>query len=124
MRRFATLVLASLTVVALVGCNDMLKGTWTTKEVKPPANAKNFTIGQITFEKTDGKYVYSSTATYGGNEEASKGTYNYDGFNLKLMTDTGKERVYPTTYNSFTNQLSVSHTENGEKTTVVMTKAQ
>ena len=124
MRRFATLILASLAVVALVGCNDVLKGSWTTKEVKPPENAKHFTIGRITFEKADGHYMYSSTASYGGNEEASKGTYNFDGFKLKLMTDTGKERVYPATYNSFTNSLEVSHTENGEKTTVVLVKAE
>lgn len=123
MRRLATLFLASLAVVALVGCNDMLNGSWTTKEVKPPENADNFTIGRITFEKADGQYMYSSTASYGGQEEASKGTYSYDGFNLKLTTDTGKERVYPTTYNSFTSTLHVSHTENGEKTTVVLAKA-
>jgi hypothetical protein len=118
------MILASLVVVALVGCNDTLKGSWTTKEVKPPENAEKFTIGRITFEKADGKYMYSSTASYGGAEEASKGTYSFDGFKLKLMTDTGKERVYDATYNSFTSSLSVSHKENGEKTTVVLTKAQ
>lgn len=124
MRRCASMILASLVVVALVGCNDTLKGSWTTKEVKPPENAEKFTIGRITFEKADGKYMYDSSATYGGAEEASKGEYNFDGFKLKLMTDTGKERVYDATYNSFTSELAVSHKENGEKTTVVLTKAQ
>lgn len=121
-KRGLTLSLACIVFVAMVGCNDMILGNWTSKEVKPPENAEHFSIGNISFEKDDGSYLYSSTATYGGSEQTSRGVYNFNGMQLKLTSDTGKERNYPTQYNMFTHDLSISHTENGKTTTVVLTK--
>ena len=123
MKRVLRMAMAGLMLGALAGCNDVILGNWTSKEVKPPEGAKHFKIGNISFEKTDGQYSYASTSDYGKGPQKSKGTYSFNGMQLKLKTDEGTERVYDAQFNSFTQTFHVTHKENGEKTTVVLEKA-
>lgn len=124
MRRVMRLAMVGLFLAATAGCNDAIIGNWTTKEVKPPEGAKNFKIGRISFEKSDGEARYACTADYGSGSQDSRGMYSFNGFQLKLKADDGKERVYDANYNVFTQTLNVTNKEHGEKTTVVLAKAE
>lgn len=75
------------------GCSSSLVGTWENPE--PKADAGDFIINNATF-KDDGTYVAS--ARKGEESVRLAGTYEFNGFNLKLKTPGKPERSYNATY--------------------------
>ncbi len=119
MRRKSSLVAALSVAGLVVGCSNVLHGTWRSQSVSPPEMSKHFNLARATFN--DDK-TFTATATYGGKTRQDSGTWSYNGFKLKLTTKEGKDLEYDAMYNSFTSRLSVSKMEEGKKVTVVMVK--
>lgn len=83
----ATFALALL----ITGCGQALVGSWETTE---KSEVKDFAIRNATF-KDDGTYVAS--ALKGEETVRLAGTYEFDGFNLKLKDPGKPERKYSAT---------------------------
>ncbi len=79
--------------VMTTGCSSSLVGTWENPE--PKADAGDFVINNATF-KDDGTYVAS--ARKGDETIRLAGTYEFDGFHLKLKTPGKPQRNYNATY--------------------------
>ncbi len=92
MRKLGMLCLVAGLLVAVVGCSS-LQGTWTVREVVPPAERGKFEMGKITFH-SGGKF--SAEVSYQGKSRQMKGTYTYDP-KEELVTFKGEdnqERTY------------------------------
>ncbi len=85
--RLATLGLL-VTITALVGCNTALVGTW--KADAAPACEK-FYIQTATFKDNN---TYTAAAKEGEQSVRLAGTYEFNGFNLKLKTPGKPDRAY------------------------------
>jgi hypothetical protein len=83
-------VLAGLTI-SVVGCNSALVGSWDNAS-KP--EGQPFYLHNATF-KSDG--TYTASAKRGEENVRLAGTYEFDGFNLKLKQPGKPERIYGTT---------------------------
>ncbi len=84
--------LALAFLVAATGCSSSLVGAWeNTSEQK----GESFYITNATF-KDNGDYV--ATAKQGGEDVRLAGTYEFDGFKLKLKTAGKPERTYGATF--------------------------
>lgn len=86
-RRLSMLVL-TLTVAVFAGCNSALVGTW--KADAAPANEK-FYIQSATFKDNN---TYTAAAKEGDQNVRLAGTYEFNGFNLKLKTPGKPDRTY------------------------------
>jgi len=73
----------------LAGCQGALVGDWHLREAVP--NRQVFSIDQATF-RSDG--TYSATTTLEGVTTHEEGTYEFDGFRLKLRPRAGGQRTY------------------------------
>lgn len=89
--RLVTLCLAGLGFL-VTGCSNSLVGTW---ENSGKTEGQKFTIVNATF-KDNGTYVAS--AKEGDESVRLAGTYEFDGFNLKLKAPGKPERKYGATY--------------------------
>jgi hypothetical protein len=73
----------------LVGCQGALVGDWHLREAVP--NRQVFSIDRASF-RSDG--TYSATTTIEGVTTSEDGTYEFDGFRLKLRPRAGGQRTY------------------------------
>lgn len=78
-------------LVFLTGCNAVIQGNWKTIEVIPGEAGKEFKIATAQFN-SDGTYV--AVSQYGDKKKMGKGSYSFNGFQLKLKTNEGKELTY------------------------------
>jgi hypothetical protein len=112
----AKLATASIALMLLVGCNSMLVGTWTTEKVDP-ADA-TYKIAKVVFNNDN---TFESTSEYAeGNAETATGTYNWNGFQLKL-TSGDTEHVYDAQL--WLGKLIVKQEHEGKKVKMTMAKA-
>jgi len=89
--RFVALVVALPIAAALVGCNSALVGTW--KADAAPAGEK-FAIQNVTFKDDN---TYTGSAKEGDQNVRLAGTYEFNGFNLKLKSPGKPDRQYGAT---------------------------
>ena len=106
-------------MITLSGCGRALVGTWHTESIAPPESARHFELARVTFNE-DG--TYTAAATCQGKSRQDNGSYQFDGFKLKLETKDGKARTYGATYNSFTDKLEMTTKHEGEKISAVLAK--
>ena len=86
-----SLVLVGMSVW-MTGCSNTLVGSW--ENTSEPEGQK-FYLHNATF-KDDG--TYTASAKQGEENVRLAGTYEFDGFNLKLKTPGKPERKYGATY--------------------------
>jgi hypothetical protein len=91
-KRLTGLLLVVGMAVCATGCSNTLVGTWENAS-KPEGQA--FYLHNATF-KDDG--TYTASAKQGDENVRLAGTYEFDGFNLKLKTPGKPERKYGATY--------------------------
>ncbi len=84
LRLAATFVLLPI-AAALVGCNGALVGTWRAEPVPKDD------VQTITFKNDN---TYTAAALEGNQSVRLAGTYDFNGFNLKLKTPGKPERDY------------------------------
>lgn len=75
----------------LTGCQGAVVGDWYLAEAIP--NRQTFSIDHASF-RANGTYV--ATTTIEGVTTADKGTYDFNGFKLRLRPDAGGQRAYTT----------------------------
>ena len=103
-RRIGMAVMAGLTA-ALLGCSSALVGTW---ENASRPEGQPFYLHNATF-KNDG--TYTATAKQGEENVRLAGTYEFDGFHLKLKQPGKPERKYNAT-NVMGKKLEISDGKN------------
>ncbi|MCK4341986.1 MAG: lipocalin family protein [Phycisphaerae bacterium] len=92
-RRWWLLGLAGLLLFPLLGgCKGAIAGEW--HLVKAVPNREVFSIDNATFSR-DG--TFSATTTIEGLTTDEKGTYDFNGWQLKLRPQAGGQRTYSTT---------------------------
>ena len=94
----------------VTGCSNTLVGSWENTS-KPEGQA--FYLHNATF-KDDG--TYTASAKQGEENVRLAGTYEFDGFNLKLKTPGKPERKYGATYMMAGPKLQLS--QDGNKQTL------
>ncbi len=95
----------------LAGCQGAIVGHWYLADAKP--NRQVFSIDNATFHD-DG--TYAATTTLDGRTAEEKGTYDFNGFKLKLWPQAGGQRAY-------TAQLKLDRLElSSGKSSVVLQK--
>ena len=119
MRRIAVVCLGVGLIITLSGCGRALVGTWRTESIEPPESARHFELARVTFNE-DG--TFTAAATCKGQSRQDSGTYQFDGFSLKLETRDGQARTYGAMINSFTKKLEMTHKYEGEKITATLAK--
>lgn len=87
MRTAATFLFVSV----LVGCNSTLVGTW---RAEPPPKDERFAIASVTFKDDN---TYTGAAMEGSQSVRLAGTYDFNGFDLKLKTPGKPDRQYKAT---------------------------
>jgi hypothetical protein len=75
-------------IIAGAGCNAALVGTWKTDS---PAAGDGFAISTATFKDDN---TYTAAAKEGDQNVRLAGTYEFNGFNLKLKTPGKPDRTY------------------------------
>jgi hypothetical protein len=88
--RISMAVLVGLTV-SVVGCNSALVGSW---ENSSKPEGQPFYLHNVTF-KSDG--TYTASAKQGEENVRLAGTYEFDGFGLKLKQPGKPEKKYGAT---------------------------
>jgi outer membrane lipopolysaccharide assembly protein LptE/RlpB len=86
-KRLASLLLV-LAAGSLAGCGSALVGTW---KSDPMPKDDKFAIQQVTFKSDN---TYTASAKEGDQNVRLAGTYEFNGFNLKLKTPAKPERTY------------------------------
>jgi hypothetical protein len=83
------------------GCSSALVGTWKTD---PVPEGESFVITNATFKDDS---TYTASARQGDQNIRLAGTYEFDGFGLKLKTPGKPERTYGATYNMMMKTLEL-----------------
>lgn len=89
--RTIALCLLAPVAAALAGCNSALVGTWKTDSAEAP---KGFAIQSVTFKDDN---TYEAAARQGDQSTRLAGTYDFNGFELKLKSPGKPERKYGAT---------------------------
>ncbi len=84
--------LLGLSLTCLTGCQGAILGKWRLAEAVP--NRHTFSIDHVAFNR-DG--TYSATVTIEGSTTQDTGTYDFDGFKLRLRPKAGGQRAYSVT---------------------------
>ncbi|MFQ6049021.1 MAG: hypothetical protein ACE5K7_06625 [Phycisphaerae bacterium] len=100
----ARIALAGALLLCASGCGRILVGQWKGVEVAGGDKTK-FSFGTAEFNE-DG--TFKAIATIDRKRQNLAGTYTFDGFRLKLLTNQG-EQVYPALYNVFERSLTLKH---------------
>lgn len=90
--RWARSAVWLLVLPVLVGCQRAVVGNWHLAEAIP--NRQVFCVDEASF-RSDG--TFSATTTIEGVTTQERGTYQFNGFMLKLRPQAGGQRAYPTT---------------------------
>ena len=99
--RRLTIVILVLGIGAVAGCNAALVGSWRTD---PVPQGEKFYITTVTFKDDN---TYTAAAKEGDQNVRLAGTYEFDGFHLKLKTPGKPDRSYgATVYMNRTLKLS------------------
>jgi hypothetical protein len=77
-----------LSIAAAAGCNSALVGTW---KGEPAAKDEPFAIQTVTFKDDN---TYTGAAKERDQPVRLAGTYEFNGFNLKLKTPGKPDRTY------------------------------
>jgi hypothetical protein len=92
MARLTTKILSTLVLIlaagAVVGCNTALVGTW---KSDPMPKDEAFALQQVTFKDDN---TYTASAKEAEQSVRLAGTYEFNGFNLKLKTPGKPDRAY------------------------------
>jgi hypothetical protein len=82
-------MLACCALPVLIGCQGAIHGEWYLVTAKP--NRQMFSIDHAAF-RPDG--TYTATTTIEGVTNQESGTYDFNGFQLKLRPHAGGQRSY------------------------------
>ncbi|HQL54693.1 MAG TPA: hypothetical protein PLQ87_08290 [Phycisphaerae bacterium] len=78
-------------LLLLTGCQGAVVGDWYLVEAIP--NRQTFSIDRASFRANG---TYAATTTIEGVTTEDKGTYDFNGFKLRLRPDAGGQRAYTT----------------------------
>ncbi len=88
--RSAAVILGSAgLLLCLTGCQGAIVGNWRLTDAVP--NRQVFSIDNATFR---GDGTYSATTTIEGVTNSEKGSYDFNGFKLRLQPQAGGQRSY------------------------------
>ncbi len=103
------LVVAALTLLlgVVTGCSSVIVGSF---DGGAPPEGSEFHISRATFNEDNTFVLFAKQGE--GEGRILKGTYQFDGFTLKIKQAGKKERKYSATFNSFNKSLDVSNDGN------------
>jgi hypothetical protein len=114
----ANILLAIGCLCVWSGCNMAVQGTWGPESVSPEDAAKAFAINTVTFNSDD---TFALVSGKGEDRKLTKGTYSFNGFQLKLRTDKGREVQYDCM--KVWDKLEISTMHEGQKAKMVLAKS-